>query len=146
MAPRILVCGGRNYADERKLWATLDAICAKRGWGFPPDTSGANYLANVVVISGKAPGADSLAIDWGVANFCTVEEYPADWTDLSQPGAVIRTRRDGTRYDVLAGHRRNQSMLDEGKPDLVVAFPGGTGTADMVRRALKAGVEVIEVK
>lgn len=36
-------------------------------------------------------------------------------------------------------------MLDEGKPDLVVVFPGGTGTADMVRRAKKAGVEVIEV-
>jgi ABC-type sugar transport system substrate-binding protein len=36
-------------------------------------------------------------------------------------------------------------MLDEGKPDIVVAFPGGTGTADMVRRARKAGVVVIEV-
>ena len=37
-------------------------------------------------------------------------------------------------------------MLDEGKPDLVVAFPGGTGTADMIRRAKKAGVEVKEIK
>jgi UDP-N-acetylmuramoylalanine-D-glutamate ligase len=36
-------------------------------------------------------------------------------------------------------------MLDVGKPDLVVAFPGGRGTADMVRRAKEAGVEVIEV-
>jgi hypothetical protein len=37
------------------------------------------------------------------------------------------------------------SMIDEGKPDLVVAFPGGRGTADMVKRAKKANVEVIEV-
>jgi hypothetical protein len=33
------------------------------------------------------------------------------------------------------GPKRNQQMLEEGKPDLVLAFPGGRGTADMVRRA-----------
>jgi hypothetical protein len=36
-------------------------------------------------------------------------------------------------------------MLDEGKPDLVVAFPGGGGTKDMVRRAVKAGLSIHEV-
>jgi predicted Rossmann-fold nucleotide-binding protein len=40
---------------------------------------------------------------------------------------------------------RNQRMIDEGKPDLVVAFPGGSGTADMVRRAKRASIEVMEV-
>ena len=44
------------------------------------------------------------------------------------------------------GHIRNQQMIDEGKPDLVVAFKGGTGTADMVRRAKKHNIKVIEVK
>lgn len=34
-------------------------------------------------------------------------------------------------------------MLSEGRPDLVVAFPGGKGTADMVRRARAAGVETV---
>jgi predicted Rossmann-fold nucleotide-binding protein len=34
-------------------------------------------------------------------------------------------------------------MLDM-KPDGVVAFPGGDGTADMVRRARAAGVKVWE--
>ncbi len=37
---------------------------------------------------------------------------------------------------------RNQRMLDEGNPDLVVAFPGGGGTKDMVRRAVKARVPI----
>jgi hypothetical protein len=32
----------------------------------------------------------------------------------------------------------------EWRPDLLVAFAGGKGTADMVRRARAAGVEVIE--
>ena len=36
-------------------------------------------------------------------------------------------------------------MLEEGKPDLVVAFPGGGGTKDIVRRAAKAGVAIHEV-
>ncbi|KWT72357.1 hypothetical protein APY04_0151 [Hyphomicrobium sulfonivorans] len=36
-------------------------------------------------------------------------------------------------------------MLDAGRPDLVVAFVGGRGTADMVRRARAAGVKVREV-
>ena len=43
-----------------------------------------------------------------------------------------------------AGPVRNARMLVE-KPDLVIAFPGGPGTADMVRRARAAGVEVVEI-
>lgn len=34
-------------------------------------------------------------------------------------------------------------MIDEGKPDIVVAFPGGRGTADMVRRARKAALALL---
>jgi ABC-type branched-subunit amino acid transport system substrate-binding protein len=37
-------------------------------------------------------------------------------------------------------------MIREGKPDAVVAFPGGRGTADMVRQARAAGIEVREVQ
>lgn len=44
-----------------------------------------------------------------------------------------------------AGPIRNQLMLDDFKPDLVVAFPGGKGTADMVKKAQDAGVTVILV-
>jgi hypothetical protein len=50
-----------------------------------------------------------------------------------------------TDQNSQAGPLRNQRMLDEGKPDLVVAFPGGGGTKDLVRRAVKAGVSVHEV-
>lgn len=55
--------------------------------------------------------------------------YPANWS----------------KYKKKAGPIRNQQMLDEGKPDLVVAFSGGTGTADMVHRAKVANVKVIEI-
>lgn len=78
-----------------------------------------------VIISGGAPGADKWAAVWG-DHYAENEIYPADW------------RRFGNR----AGPIRNQRMLDDGKPDLVIAFPGGRGTADMVRRAKAAGIEV----
>lgn len=88
-----------------------------------------NWLPDWVIISGKAKGADTVAIEWAVVNWCSWEEYPADWE----------------QYGKAAGPIRNQRMLDEGKPDLVIAFPGGTGTADMVRRAKAAGIEVREI-
>lgn len=82
-----------------------------------------------VVIEGGAKGADFLARVY--AKWCNIpfEEYPAEWK----------------KYGRAAGGIRNQRMLDEGRPDLVVAFPGGTGTANMVRRAKRAGVKVHEV-
>jgi len=51
---------------------------------------------------------------------------------------VIDTRDLGRR----AGAIRNQEMIDEGKADGVVAFPGGKGTEDLVRRAEAAGLTV----
>jgi hypothetical protein len=45
-----------------------------------------------------------------------------------------------------AGPIRNEQMLSEGQPHLVVAFPGGRGTAHMVGIARAAGVEVIEIR
>lgn len=81
------------------------------------------------IIEGGARGADTLGYKYGKANGCSIETYKAKWDE----------------YGKGAGPIRNQQMLDEGKPDLVVAFPGGRGTKDMVSRAKKAGVKVIEV-
>ena len=45
-----------------------------------------------------------------------------------------------------AGPIRNRQMIREGKPDLVVAFPGGHETADMVRQAKSAGIKIATVE
>jgi len=81
-----------------------------------------------VIIHGDARGADRLS-EKVAQPYVVFERYPAQW----------ETGRG-------AGVRRNQQMLDEGKPDLVIAFPGGKGTLDMVTRARKAGIKVIEVE
>jgi len=80
-----------------------------------------------MIISGCARGADTLGIEWAEAKGVEVARFPADWKTHGR----------------AAGPIRNQQMLEEGKPDLVVAFPGARGTADMIRRARAAGVELI---
>lgn len=80
------------------------------------------------VIEGGATGADYCAAHWAAKAGIPVETYPADWKT----------------HGKAAGPIRNQQMIDEGKPDVVIAFPGGRGTADMVRRAQSAGIPVIE--
>jgi hypothetical protein len=60
----------------------------------------------------------------------TVEQFPAEWGRLGR----------------AAGPIRNAVMLRDGKPELVIAFKGGAGTADMKARARKAGIEVREIE
>ncbi len=82
-----------------------------------------------LIIHGGAAGADEMAQCW------------ADWCDIPVQYHVA----NWSEYGKAAGPIRNQAMIDEGKPDLVIAFPGGKGTADMVRRAKKAGIPVEEI-
>jgi len=123
---RVLVCGGRDFADKALMWKTLDET-------FPhsePDEYG-NWLPIGTLIQGDCPtGADALAVDYAMVNWLGLKSFPADW------------RKHGRS----AGPIRNQQMIVEGKPDVVIAFPGGRGTADMVSKARAAGVPVIEVK
>lgn len=113
---RILVCGGRDFTDWGLLQDWMDHAV-------PPATA----KRDVLIIHGGARGADRMACELERRAGVAVWGFPADW--------VLNGKR--------AGPIRNQQMLDEGKPTIVVAMPGGTGTADMVRRARKAGVPVI---
>lgn len=125
MGLRVLVCGGRDYKDYDKFNKFMFDFCEDRGL----HEDEYKMPNGITIIHGAAKGADSLADQWAVVNWVPFEEYPADWE----------------KYGRSAGHIRNQQMLDEGKPDVVIAFPGGRGTANMIERARKAGVEVIEV-
>ena len=115
---KVLVCGGRDFNDYDLLADTLVSLLGQYG------------LKDVIFISGRAHGADRLGERFAKANNCELLVFPADWN----------------KFGKAAGFIRNQQMIDEGKPDLVVALPGGRGTADMVRRAKKHGIEVAEVK
>jgi hypothetical protein len=116
---KIIVCGGRDFKDWPMLSAKLDALHAET----PLDCVATGAAP------GAAPGADTLADTWARSRGIRVERYYALWQT----------------HGKAAGPIRNQRMLDSENPDLVVAFPGGKGTADMIQRAKAAGVAVREV-
>lgn len=88
-----------------------------------------DMLPVCTIIHGACPtGADRWADEWAVVNWTGLEEYPADWNT----------------YGRAAGPIRNKQMLTEGKPDIVFAFKGGRGTANMIKLAKEAGIEVVE--
>ena len=86
--------------------------------------------APTLIIEGGAFGADAMASKWAHLRGVQLKTYSADWK----------------QHGRAAGPIRNQQMIDEGRPDLVVVFIGGTGTADMVRRAQLAGIPVKDMR
>jgi len=81
-----------------------------------------------LLIEGGARGCDSIARSWARGMEIPLQTVAANWKT----------------HGKAAGPIRNAKMLTL-EPTLVVAFPGGKGTADMVRRARAANIEVIEV-
>ncbi|MDW9650818.1 DUF2493 domain-containing protein [Sinorhizobium meliloti] len=127
---RLVVTGGRDYCDTARIWAALDELHGRRPVS--------------VLIEGEAPGLDTRARVWAKRRGIAVESHPAPWDDVDHPEAIVRHRKDGKPYDVNAGPRRNQQMIDA-QPDYAMIFPGGTGTADMKRRIIAAGIPFEEV-
>lgn len=109
----VLVCGGRNYWDQQAVFGVL---------------SGLHHDQPIsLLIHGGAKGADSLAGVWAYRNGVPCREFAADWE----------------KYGKSAGPIRNRQMLDEGKPELVVAFPGGAGTRHMIEAAARRGLPIV---
>lgn len=112
---RILVCGGRDVPDSDypSVKAVLKVIVRAGDTIIEGGTNGIDHFAAVYA---------GTQVDVGVVHL----QYKANW-------------KQGTK----AGYIRNKRMLDEGKPDLVVAFKGGKGTASMVNLARKAKVPLL---
>lgn len=128
---RVLVCGGRDYSDRRKTVEVLDSIHS--------------VVPITCIIHGAAKGADTFGQMYaGYTEGVAEEAYPAQWKDFSHPWSKVKKNTWGD-YNVMAGPIRNQRMLDEGKPDLVVAFGGGSGTWDMIKRSKEHQIVVLEV-
>lgn len=114
---KILVCGSRTWTDEERIQATFESIPRHRH-------------EKHELIQGAARGADLLAVK--VARRCglfnSIRHFYADWA----------------KYGRVAEMIRNKVMLEEGKPDLVLAFWDGKsrGTANMLAQAQAAGVTV----
>jgi len=112
MGLRVLVCGGRNFNDAMTLGSWLGGIHKSHRID--------------LLIHGAATGADTMAEKFGEWAGIPTKAYPADWK----------------AHGKAAGPIRNAQMLEDGRPDIVVAFEGGRGTADMIAKAERAGIPV----
>lgn len=118
---RVLVCGSRDWTDRNAIWCVLNGY---RADGLP-----------MTVIHGSARGADSIAGYWATVNGVDFQQFMADWK----------------QHGKAAGPIRNAQMLANGEPDVVWAFvtkplERSRGTADMVSRAVKAGIPAYVVR
>ena len=122
----VLVCGGRNFQDYQSVQEELGMLAPSR------------------IIHGGANGADSLGGRYARENRIDCRKFPAIWRPADGRDPVTgRALQKG--YNPRAGFQRNERMLHEGRPDLVMAFPGGNGTAHMVRTARQEIYDVQEV-
>lgn len=108
----ILVCGSRNWTDERAIRAELTAF---------------RYM-DVTLVHGDCPtGADRIADKVGVEFGFDVRAYPADWKKHGKAAGPIRNSqmlKDERPHVVFAFHEHVE----------------GSGTEDMLKKARRAGV------
>lgn len=109
----VIICGSRDFVAGEWASKKLDVVHAKL------------YLSHV--IEGGAKGADAIGRAWAEGRRIRCTTYKADWD----------------KHGPSAGPIRNREMLMLGKPDYVIAMPGGVGTAHMVAVARERGVPVI---
>jgi hypothetical protein len=112
----VLVCGGRDGQDVEYVEKTLSRLLAARG---PFER----------LIHGDARGVDRMAGKWARDHGVLEWDFLPEWH----------------RVGADDGLSRNQRMIETGSPDLVIAFPGGAGTENMVELAKAANIEVIEI-
>lgn len=113
---RLLIFGGRDFKPSTSSDFWLEDTFADWDDG------------EITVISGGARGADQYGEAWAEMRKHDLVVYHANWI------------RDGKKAGIL----RNIRMLEEGKPDYAVQFPGGRGTAHMRSILDKAGIKVWE--
>lgn len=111
---RVLICGGRDFAEFGRGFDALDALHARHAF--------------TLVIEGGAKGGDACGRAWAHERNIPVQTFEADWSLGRGTGPI-----------------RNVRMLTEGRPELVVAFPGGRGTDHMCRIAREGGVRVVRL-
>lgn len=107
--PRILISGSRHFHDYAKFCEDMKKVEEEY------------HNKELVIISGGARGADTLAKQWAKEHSYEFLEFKADWN----------------KYGKAAGPIRNRQMFDESNPDLVIGFlaPESRGTADMLEYA-----------
>jgi len=117
----VVVTGGRDFNDAAFVNRVLDDIRPFRifhgACGVDADKQDWR----------KLKGADKLANDWAISRGVFVLGVPAAWS----------------RLGLRAGPVRNKRLITDYLPNLVIAFPGGNGTRNLISHAEHYGTRII---
>jgi hypothetical protein len=112
---RLIVAGGRDYCNRLHIQSAMLFCFAEYG---APDW----------IITGRAPGVDTIADDIAEALGLDRVNFPANWVG----------RKRG------AGYIRNWNMAHRFEATHLLTMPGGRGTANMHEVGTKAGLVIID--
>lgn len=116
MSYKIIVSGGRDFKDAKFLNSILDRLHKEK------------VICKIVF--GCARGVDALALDWAKRNMVDFARYEADWES----------------HGKAAGPIRNKRMIEENlDAKILLAFPGGSGTANAVSIAKGFNLKTINL-
>lgn len=122
---RLLICGGREFADQALFNHTMHCLPALIAEKFPQYRLSTEYC----IIQGGARGADRMGKTYAMFAGLPCMQFDANWH----------------YYENAAGPVRNRWMKKFGLPQLGLAFPGGSGTKDMIAALVQSGIPVFDV-
>ena len=132
---RVIVAGGRDFTDyefaKEKINEVIESFTEEQCY-------------EIVIVSGKAAGADALGERFAEEYGLEIDPYPAKWKVLEGDFPIKIKENQYGKYNALAGFNRNELMSQNA--DALIALPGGSGTADMVSRATKQGLKIYDYR
>lgn len=120
---RAIVCGGRDFTDGATFFRAMDRIHSERKIEAIIEGGQRTRDAQGAVVG----GADFWAYMWATSRQIPHIREDADWN----------------RFGRAAGPIRNRAMIEKHNPNACITFPGGAGTANMIRQSYECGLEVI---
>ncbi|KQN63869.1 MULTISPECIES: DUF2493 domain-containing protein [Rahnella] len=112
---RVLICAGRFYADIHTVERVLELY--------------AHSQHIRVLIHGGHQSLGAMIERWARDADVHVVRYPANWA----------------LHGKYAEIRRNLFMIEDSRPDIILAFSGGEDTAECIKLARQAGIKVMEM-
>ena len=107
---KLIIAGGRNITDYSLV---LSALAESQ---FIPTE----------IVSGMAPGVDTLAVQYARENNLPLSEFHANWKEFGRS----------------AGPRRNRQMAEYGTALLAIWDGESRGTKNMIQEATKRNLQV----
>ena len=122
---RIIIAGSRKYNDYHRMLEKLDNLGIHL----------INTIDPIEIVSGHAPGADTLGERFAKAYDYPLKIFSADWE----------------KYGRAAGPIRNEQMAKyaaEADRGMLIAFPIGEsrGTRNMIKLAQQYGLEICVIE